>query len=350
MHYLRLIAMTPLLLSSLAQAQSTVNIYGLLDIGLTRYSSNKSSSGDLNRVDNGIAQGSRLGFKGAEDLGNGLSTVFVLESGLNVDDGTLGQGGLIFGRQAYAGLKQQGVGTLTLGRQYDFMANIGAAYATGAQSAAGSFAWGLHADAADGAVLNDHTFAGDRTNNAVKFESTSYSGLSFGLMYGFGEVAGDMQANRTLSARVGYDWGAHSLGAAYTTLNDATGKAAKQIVGLGASTRMVPDLRLYGLLTTVKDVANGLRASTGELGGTYATTPQIDLSLGYLYQKRNQDLGHASALVGVADYKFSARTDAYASVVHGQDDAYNAYPVFGGGVQSATSTQNAIRLGLRHRF
>jgi predicted porin len=48
---------------------------------------------------------SRLGFRGTEDLGNGLAAVFTLESGYNQDVGTLGQGGRLFGRQAWVGLR-----------------------------------------------------------------------------------------------------------------------------------------------------------------------------------------------------------------------------------------------------
>jgi predicted porin len=332
--------------------QSSTTIYGLIDLGITRYSSSQSTtgSGSLVRMDGGIAQGSRMGFKGTEDLDDGLSALYVLEMGLNADDGSLGQGGLVFGRQAYMGLKDARLGALTLGRQYDFMSNLGAAYATGAQTAAGAFAWGLHADASHSALLNDHTFAGDRTNNAVKYEGKPMAGMDLGLMYGVGETAGNAQANRTISARLGYEWGRNSLGVTYTGINGATGQSSKKMFGLGGSTFVTPELKVFALATSVTDGPTRLRAVTTDVGGLYALTPAVDLSLAYQQQNRNQNLSSAHTVVAVADYKFSKRTDVYVSTVFGKDGAYRAYTVFGGGIQSSDNAQNAIRFGLRHRF
>ena len=76
-----------------AQAQSapaptsSVSIYGVLDIGLTRVSDIGGQG--ITRMDDGISQGSRLGFRGREDLGGGLAALFNLEMGVATDDGTL---------------------------------------------------------------------------------------------------------------------------------------------------------------------------------------------------------------------------------------------------------------------
>ncbi|WP_250638365.1 porin [Acidovorax carolinensis] len=69
---------------------SGVTIYGVADAGI-EWSSN--SAGSSRRLVSGGALGSRLGFRGVEDLGGGVSAVFRLEQGINLDDGTLGQGG-----------------------------------------------------------------------------------------------------------------------------------------------------------------------------------------------------------------------------------------------------------------
>src|SRR5262249_39952175 len=65
--------------------------------------------------------GSRWGLRGTEDLGGGLKGLFVLESGFNLDTGTMQQSGRLFGRQAYVGLQKSGIGMLSLGRQYTSM-------------------------------------------------------------------------------------------------------------------------------------------------------------------------------------------------------------------------------------
>ncbi len=57
--------------------------------------------------------------KGAEDLGGGYKAIFQLENGFDLDTGRLGQGGRMFGRQAYVGVSNDKFGRITLGRQYD---------------------------------------------------------------------------------------------------------------------------------------------------------------------------------------------------------------------------------------
>ena len=57
------------------------------------------------KITSGVGAGSRLGFKGSEDLGGGHSAIFLLENGFQADTGAMGQGGLLFGRQIYVGLQ-----------------------------------------------------------------------------------------------------------------------------------------------------------------------------------------------------------------------------------------------------
>src|SRR5690606_13129111 len=66
--------------------------------------------------DNNLS-GSRWGLKGSEDLGNGTSAIFKLESGFSLGTGASGQGGRLFGRTAVIGLKGDDWGTLAVGRQ-----------------------------------------------------------------------------------------------------------------------------------------------------------------------------------------------------------------------------------------
>ena len=124
------------LLSAPAFAQSNVTIYGTVDYGFTSlgshavpYTYSYDAQNDMilanpgtrpkarSGIDSGISKNNRLGFRGSEDLGNGLKAVFVLETGLQGD----GQHdhGLFNGvtRQAYAGLAG-GFGTVAFGRQY----------------------------------------------------------------------------------------------------------------------------------------------------------------------------------------------------------------------------------------
>ncbi len=100
-----------------AHAQSSVTLYGLIDAGLT-YTNNQGGSHNFKET-SGQVNGSRWGLRGAEDLGGGLKAIFTLENGFSIANGTLGQGGREFGRQAFVGLSSAQFGAVTLGRQYD---------------------------------------------------------------------------------------------------------------------------------------------------------------------------------------------------------------------------------------
>src|SRR5574344_1903859 len=79
-----LIALAALAASGVAMAQSSVTLYGVLDTGLT-YSKGEESVYGMTHVGGNV--NSRLGFRGVEDLGNGLKATFNLEAGMGVDDG-----------------------------------------------------------------------------------------------------------------------------------------------------------------------------------------------------------------------------------------------------------------------
>ena len=92
-----------------AYAQSSVTLYGVVDTNI-EYATNlpgatPGSSGNRVSMQSGGLSGSRWGLRGVEDLGGGLSALFVLESGFASDTGQSQQGSRLFGRQAYVGLK-----------------------------------------------------------------------------------------------------------------------------------------------------------------------------------------------------------------------------------------------------
>ena len=85
-----------------AAAQSSVTLYGVIDQGINY--TNNSGGNSLVEMASGHVQGSRFGLRGSEDLGGGTKAIFQLENGFSADTGRLGQGGRMFGRQAYVGL------------------------------------------------------------------------------------------------------------------------------------------------------------------------------------------------------------------------------------------------------
>ena len=113
---------------SAAHSQSNVTLYGDLDqyLGYIHSNSGKSITG----LNDGTMLRSRWGFKGVEDLGNGLQAKFQLESGINADTGTLGDAssatssGRLFDRQAWVGLAGA-FGEFRVGRQNTEIQQIG---------------------------------------------------------------------------------------------------------------------------------------------------------------------------------------------------------------------------------
>lgn len=166
-------------LAGVAHAESSVTLYGLVDAGYGyqgietkqrgAYPSGKITQRDFG-VHSGVMNGSRWGLKGSEDLGNGTSAIFVLESGFDVNNGESTQGGKLFGRQAYVGLTSDSWGTFTIGRQYNagdtFVAPIDP-FGTGGGFAASNFVFG---DSVSG-----------RYDGVLKYVTPNFSGFQFAL-------------------------------------------------------------------------------------------------------------------------------------------------------------------------
>src|SRR5580698_7378330 len=176
-----------------AHAQSSVTLYGLIDAGLT-YTNNQGGSHNF-KMTSGAVNGSRWGLRGSEDLGGGLKAIFTLENGFSIANGTLGQQGREFGRQAFVGLSSNQFGTVTLGRQYDSVVDLVGPLSSSDQ-------WGGYYAAHAGDIDNMNN--ANRVNNAVKYTSNNYNGLLFTGMYSLGGIAGNFTGNQIYSAGASY--------------------------------------------------------------------------------------------------------------------------------------------------
>ncbi len=95
--------------AGVAQAQSSVQLYGIVDMSLQKFKNSAT------KLESGAVSGSRWGLKGSEDLGGGLKANFLLESGFAADTGVATATG--FQRQAYVGLSGA-FGEVKLGNVY----------------------------------------------------------------------------------------------------------------------------------------------------------------------------------------------------------------------------------------
>lgn len=334
-------------LAGTAWAQSNVTIYGIVDAGIVRESG--GPAGSVTKLGSGVESGSRIGFRGREDLGGGMAAQFVLEAGTNIDTGVSGQGGIFFGRQAYVGLAS-GAGTLTLGRQYTPM--------FWAVSAVDPFLGFSLAGSANN-ILSE---GGIRMNNTVKYAIPAMGPFTAEVAYGFGEVAGDSSAGRNLGASVGYTSGPLSLRLAYHRANNvptptvAADDGRSTLLG-GVYNFGVAKLHLgvqsnKGLVTIngraiprsdSRDVLVGVTVPLGVTSVMASYTRKDDRSAA------NRDANQIG--IGIS-YPVSKRTDFYASYARIDNDAApgaaNFYTVGNG---SDTGTGNkAFNFGVRHTF
>ncbi len=376
--------------ASSAHAQSSVTLYGLIDAGISYVNHSKSPGGSdsLIKYDDGVAQGSRWGLRGTEDLGGGLKALFVLENGFNTGNGTMGQNNSLFGRQAYAGLSKNGLGSLTFGRQYAFTTDyLGANYSTGGQTVAGNYAY--HVNDID-------QLTSSRINNAVKFSSANLAGFTFGAMYGFSNQAGAFAgapstgsgasaaagSSRAYSFGANYAAGPFSVGAAFTDIHypgQATQPFTTSLFGVatGSSGSQIRDLRAYGVggrytlgqatlwalwTNTRLDPTAGTATTYNayEIGGKYALTSALTGGLGYTYSRATDSFNaHWNQIDASVDYALSKRTDIYLLGIYQKaSGTVNgvAVPAQIGSSTSyfntsgTSSNQLAFRAGLRHRF
>jgi predicted porin len=211
-----------------------VTLYGIMDLGLQ---SSKATIGTdtykQTAMSNGVQSGSRIGFKGTEDLGGGLNANFVYEAGTDPD---VASTVMTSNRQSYVGLAGN-FGSVNLGRQYTLHhSNQGAGDMLGNLGLAG-YLGGL-----DSLV---------RQSNAVTYMSPSFGGVTVAAQMGFGETvtnaaqaAGANSAtlsnekkNEQTALRVAYAAGPLAAGLAYETVKNGAFAAvtyAGQATGLTA--------------------------------------------------------------------------------------------------------------------
>ncbi|CAG9235644.1 Porin [Paraburkholderia tropica] len=372
---------------TVAHAQSSVTLYGTIDTSIT-YVNNASGSKNLWALGNSSAgnlSGSRWGVKGAEDLGGGLKAIFQLENGFNPSTGAAGQGGLMFGRQAFVGLTSDQFGSVTLGRQYDPLVDM---------------VQGITADNYFGSVF---ATAGDvdnydnsfRANNAIKYVSPVFYGLQAEALYSFGGVAGSTGSEQTYSAALSYTAGQLSIAGGYfyaantaasagardaddgwsgtsgNTFNGAINEGYQTAHSLQIA--RIAAQYVAGSFTFGAGYSNAQYASDGASNYTgtekyntaqgfvnYQINPALLVGFGYSYTHAsgNTSANYHQFSLG-SDYNLSKRTDVYltAAYQHASGTTRNedgtteaAQASIGSYGYSGTASQTMVNVGIRHKF
>ena len=155
-----------------------VTLYGKIDLGLQyQHLDNGTTETDQFKETSGQNSGSRFGLKGTEDLGNGYKVGFVLENGFSADDGKMGQGSRLFGREAQLNVSGD-FGTLGFGRMGSLSSGLGSFNMNSFMAM--STGWGDQASKLSNFGLNR-----DRYDNTVVYKTPSFAGFQVAAQYSF---------------------------------------------------------------------------------------------------------------------------------------------------------------------
>ena len=212
--------------SGAAMAADNVQLYGIVDLGVEHLSYDNTT---VNRLGSGIQNGSRIGLKGTEDLGGGLSAMFQLETGFcangnntsaytgagqgaqNQAGGSYCTSGTTFmGRTSMVGLSG-GFGTVALGRMYSPFFNAAATY--------DPFGAGLTGSITN---LDPGTFDYIRVSQVMAYMTPTFAGFQGTAAYGFGGQYGNNSNGRAYNLALTYANGPISGGVTYLQHNYTT--------------------------------------------------------------------------------------------------------------------------------
>lgn len=355
------------LASSAAFAQTNVTVYGVMDVQQAWVKSSGAANGGENQASVGRldAHGSYIGFKGVEDLGNGLKALFLIEQNLQADDNAVGLNGV---RDTYAGLTG-GFGTVVAGNLTHPLRAMGAKV----ELLPGAAGFGTTASLT-GAISGTKTGADDRAKNAVAYVSPSFGGFSGTVAYVNGERQrnGDTQAEaRSYQIAGQYDNGPLFVGAGYHKAANMSN--AGTLGNKEADARVYRVAAVYTLPTATKLTAlyDNTKAET-DVAGNYFKRQALSLGVAQSFGKNTVGLEYAHAFklkteAGTLDnstanlwtlqygYELSKRTMLHArlSRLSNSDNVNYAFynmKVDNGAAPGAGSNYTGVSFGLRHNF
>lgn len=351
-------------------AQSTVTLYGVVDI----FYQNAHGANSLSRLQSGGLSGSKLGFRGTEDLGGGLKANFVLEGGINADEGTSSQGGILFGRESHLGLSGA-FGSLTAGRQYSSLyavihdnsvfTNVSAGAST---ALIGGFGGGY--ELVRGASLNAQpplsgaTGNGGptRVNNSLKYESPSFQGAKLSVLFGAGETSGSTGENQLVEVAARYKAKGFDLIGSYLS-DEARGASAPnstnaRIASISGAYSFAPFRVVAGYVSFDDKRSADLDGEGAWVGLSYRTGKTIWKAQYVINSPDNTSNSDSKAFGVGAVYELSPRTSLYSSLTRFRNDSnagINGLGRFNSAIPVGLTTarDNSVTefvMGVRHSF
>ena len=367
-----------------AQAQSSVTVYGIMDAGALSINNTVGSSASNNNRTTGIQSGGlaspRLGFKGVEDLGGGMSAKFVLEAEIltatGQTNGVNGVGGAasstsgqFFNRASYVALGDKKMGEVMLGLfNTSNYTNIVKFDAIGGTNLGGLVNFS-NAGATTASSGNQGITNTARVNNAIGYISPKFAGLNATFASGNKAVTvqptGTNAANqRTTDFGLNYGYKKLALAASYTTVAGSVGNM--DTVGTTAGYRLLGAYGSYdfGIVKAfgsyVAVTGAGTNGSTNSVyaGGVSAPiTPKIAVAASYSsFNAGSAYTNTNSSMVALkATYGLSKRTTLYALSAFSNNQANAAGQIsstskFSGTGATTGLNQTGYMLGMNHTF
>ncbi|MCE3263264.1 MAG: porin [Pseudoduganella sp.] len=310
-----------------AQAQHGVTVYGVADLAVVR---DTDSGVTTMKVDSGLQTASRLGFRGYEDLGDGMAASFVIESQIEADTGTPSFGSKVFGSQVWVGLSGP-LGAVRMGRM--FTPYFGAIATNDPFDAKGP-----------GEATRLFQDSGVRMDNTIKYSlPPSWGGFYADLAYGFGESGVGQRAKRQLSMDAGYAAGPLNTVLAYHQTNDGQGRQLVRSVLAGGNYDL-GKLRAWLLLARNRN--DGTLDTYDYLLGVSVPLGVTTLAATYV-RKQDRLLANADAqqLALGFYYPLSKRTNTYFIASDLRNDALARYQASVPG-----GDRRLFACGMRHQF
>ncbi|MBT9486869.1 MAG: porin [Rubrivivax sp.] len=311
-----------LALSPAAQAQSTVSLYGLIDLSAGSFQNPGADSSKA--VASGNMSTSFFGLKGTEDLGSGLKANFAIESFMRNDTGAAGRfnGDTFWARSAFVGLSSDSLGALNIGRNTtSLFVNTLIFNAFGDSF---GFSPAIRGYFTSGTVTGDTGWS-----DSVKYTSPRFGGLTFTAHVAAGEANGGKNGG----ASALYFGGPVALGFAWQTATKGSTVDNTKTWQLGGSY----DFKVAKLFGQYGSVDNDASGNSYDITGFGASVPVGAGSLLAQWGAVSPDVGSKRTTFSVGyDYFLSKRTDLYA--VYMSDKI------------SGLDTGTTYAVGIRHRF
>ena len=346
-----LILVASLTAAAAACAQSSITLFGIADASLSR---GTGSVADRTQMLRGGNASNRIGFRGTEDLGGGMSAQFWLEAGMNLDDGSgqatnvnnqtpgaagaAGSQGLTFARRSTLGLASNW-GEIRFGRdivpQYwnmlfaDPFGNIGVGAAVNYT-----------------AIITGVT--NTRASNMVSyFTPAGLGGFSAQVSHYLGENASNAanpDDGRGTGLRVGYAKGPFSAGLAWSRTDYAAGEVEQRNVNASWNFGVAKLMATFN-----SDEAGALRAR-GVTVGLLAPVGSGEFKAAYSQHKTDAagEPGAKKFAVGYV-HNLSKRTALYGTFARLKNSGGASFAL-NGAVTGPNTSSNGFDLGIRHSF